>query len=186
VEYVGDQHATHLKEVLKAHYEISEDWEGTKFAGMDLAWTYAPKHSERTCRITIKDYIANMLLRFGHKKPAKPQLSPHKHCEISYGARVQYTHEEAASNPLNEEGVRRIQAIVGAALFYGRAVDNKLLVALNSIGTQQASATEATNEAIKQVLDYMSTYPDDGILYRVSNMVLAAHSDAGFNNETKG
>ena len=99
---------------------------------------------------------------------------------------MQYTHEEAASTPLNEEGVHRIQAIIGAALLYGQAVDNKLLVALNSIGTQQASATEATNEAVKQLLDYMATYPDDGILYRASNMVLAAHSDTGFHNKTKG
>ena len=41
------------------------------------------------------------------------------------------------------------------------------------------------NKAIHQLLDYCTTYPDNGILYRSSNMVLAAHSDAGFVNETK-
>ena len=35
------------------------------------------------------------------------------------------------------------------------------------------------------MLDYCATYPDDGILYRASGMVLSGHSDAGFNNETK-
>ena len=59
-------------------------------------------------------------------------------------------------------------------------------VALNTIGTQQATATEATNEAITQLLDYMATYPDDGIVYRSSNMILAAHANAGFHNESKG
>ena len=77
-----------------------------------------------------------------------------------------------------------MQMIVGALLYYGRAVNNKLLVGLSAIGSQQASATEDTNEAINQLLDYCATYPDDGILYRASDMVLAAHSDAGFNNET--
>ena len=73
-----------------------------------------------------------------------------------------------------------------ALLFYGRAVDNKLLVALNAIGSQQAQATEATNEAVATLLDYVVTYPDDGILYQASDTILAAHSDAGFHNETKG
>jgi hypothetical protein len=81
--------------------------------------------------------------------------------------------------------VKRVQKIVGALLWIGRAVNNKLLVALSAIGSQQASATENTNKAIHQLLDYCATYPDDGILYRSSNMVLAAHSDAGFANETK-
>ena len=96
------------------------------------------------------------------------------------------SHEEPPSPPLNTEWVKRIQAIVGAGLFYGRAVDNKLLVALNTIGTQQATATEATNDAITQLLDCMATYPDDGIVYYSSNMVLAAHTNAGFHNESKG
>ena len=64
-------------------------------------------------------------------------------------------------------------------------MNNKLLVALSAIGSQQAAATEATNEAVHQLLDYCATYPDDGILYRSSDMVLAGHADAGFANETK-
>ena len=36
------------------------------------------------------------------------------------------------------------------------------------------------------MLDYLATYPNDGIVYRASNMILAAHSDAGFQNESKG
>ena len=32
----------------------------------------------------------------------------------------------------------------------------------------------------------MTTYPDDGIVYQSSDMVLAAHADAGSHNESKG
>ena len=64
-------------------------------------------------------------------------------------------------------------------------MNNKLLVALSAIGSQQASATESTNDAIHHLLDYCAIYPDDGILYRSSDMILAAHSDASFSNETK-
>jgi hypothetical protein len=30
----------------------------------------------------------------------------------------------------------------------------------------------------------MATYPNDGIVYRASNMILCAHADTGFLNET--
>ena len=34
------------------------------------------------------------------------------------------------------------------------------------------------------LLDYVATYPADGIVYRSSDMILCAHADAGFLNET--
>ena len=66
----------------------------------------------------------------------------------------------------------------------GRAVNNKLLVALSSIGYQQSAATEYTAAAIEQLFDYVATYPNDGIIFRKSDMILAAHADAGFLNES--
>ena len=186
IEYVGEKHALHLKSTLQEHYSITEDWEGKKFAGIDLEWNYATTHKARSCRLSIKNYIRDLLLRVGHPPPAKPQLSPHKHREITYGAKEQYTHVALPSPKLDEKGVKRVQEVVGALLFYGRAVDNKLLVAINAIGIQQANATEATKAAVATLLDYLATYPDDGTLYRASDMVLAAHADAGFHNESKG
>ena len=96
------------------------------------------------------------------------------------------THKEDTRPPLDEAGIKRIQDIVGAVLFFGRAAENKLLVTINSIVTQNAAATKSTNEAVNQMLDYLTTYPNNGIVYRASDMILAAHSDAGFHNESKG
>jgi len=185
VEYVGRKHADHLLGVLNQHYEMSEDWDGSKFAGIDLQWNYAAVHSERTCRLSMKGYIADLLFREGHKPPRRRQLSPYKHREIEYGAKQQMSPEADTSPSLDDEGIKRVQRIVGAILYYARAVDNKLLVALSAIGSQQAAATENTAAAVTQLLDYVATYPDDGLVFRASGMVLAAHSDAGFNNETK-
>ena len=61
--------------------------------------------------------------------------------------------ESDDSAPLDEAGILRVQSIVGALLFYGCAVDNKLLVALSELGQQQASATEAIRNVITQLLD---------------------------------
>ena len=35
-------------------------------------------------------------------------------------------------------------------------------------------------------MDYCATYPSDGIIYRSSDMVLCAHFDSGFHNDSKG
>ena len=67
----------------------------------------------------------------------------------------------------------------------GRAVKNKLLVALSAIGAQQAAATKEAAAAIYQLLDYVATYPNDGILFRNSDMLLAEHTDVGFLNESR-
>ena len=131
-------------------------------------------------------YIAKFLLKYGHPSPKKPQLSPHKHREVIYGAKEQLAPEDDTTPPLDSQGTKRVQVIVGALLYYDRAVDNKLIVGLSDIRSQQAAATQRTNEAIGQILDYCATYPSYGILYRSSNMALCAHSDAGFHNDSKG
>ena len=65
-------------------------------------------------------------------------------------------------------------------------MDNKLLVGISAIGSQQDTATQRTNGEINQLLDYSSTYPANVILYRSSAMVLFVHSEAGLHNKIKG
>ena len=38
IEYVGKEHALHLLKTLEKNYEITTDWEGKKFAGINLSW----------------------------------------------------------------------------------------------------------------------------------------------------
>ena len=133
----------------------------------------------------MEDCIAKLRAKFNHPDPKKPQHSPHRHTPINYGANVQYAKEVPASPPLDDAGTLHIQQLIGAVRFYSRAVDNKLLVALSELGQQQSSPTEDTNIDILQLLDYLATYPDDGITYRASNMVLAGHADAAYHNASK-
>jgi hypothetical protein len=64
-------------------------------------------------------------------------------------------------------------------------VDNKLLVAISAISSRQAQATVTTEQAVHFLLDYVATYPNDGIVYQASNMILCAHADAGYLNESR-
>ena len=56
---------------------------------------------------------------------------------------------------------------------------------LRSIFTQKDAGTESTDSAIHQLIDYVATYPNGGIIYCASDMNLCAHSDADYLNESK-
>ncbi len=66
-----------------------------------------------------------------------------------------------------------------------KSCGQQLLVALNAIAARQSKATIHTEQHVHTLLDYVATYPNDGIVYRASDMVLCAHADAGYLNETK-
>ena len=111
-------------------------------------------------------YILDLRNKYQHMNPKKPQYSPHKHRPIDYGATKQLVQPTNTSPLLNKKVIKRIQGIVGSLLYVGRAVNNKLLLALSEIGAQQAAAKEDTAAAIGKLLDYVATYPNYGILFR--------------------
>jgi hypothetical protein len=51
---------------------------------------------------------------------------------------------------------------------------------LNDIATEQTKATEKTQAATNQLLDYMAAHPDAIIRYHASDMILHIHSDASY------
>jgi hypothetical protein len=40
VKYIGKQHTIHLVDILKEWYEVSEDWDGTRYCGITIEWDY--------------------------------------------------------------------------------------------------------------------------------------------------
>ena len=153
VEYVGKQHSDHLATILKKYHNIAEDWEGKKCYGIDLKWDYY----KRTCIETMDGYILELRNKYGHLTPKKTQYSPHKHRPIDYGAKQQIIQPTYNIPPLYDKGINRVQGIVVALLYLGRAVNNKLLIALSSIVAEQAAATKETAYAIEKLLDYVDT-----------------------------
>ena len=73
---------------------------------------------------------------------------------------------------------------MGSLLYYAHIVDNKLLVALSAISVRQAQATVNTETCVKILLDFVATYPNDGIVYQASVMILCGHADTGYPNKT--
>jgi hypothetical protein len=98
---------------------------------------------------------------------------------------MQYAQGEDVSPALNKAGKKFIQEVCGVFLFLAWAVNGGLLLALSSLASQQANSTEKTMELCKKFLNFMATQEEAILTYRVSEMVLAIHSDALYLSKPK-
>ena len=114
MEYVRKKESDHLAKTLKKHHTISQDWEGEKFSGIDLTWTYAPNHAERTCRLSMKNYIANLLVALNHPAPKSHSCPLTNVGKSRTAARSSTITRRTRPLFLTPPGIRRVQQIVGA------------------------------------------------------------------------
>jgi hypothetical protein len=96
-----------------------------------------------------------------------------------YGAKTQYATQDETP-PLTTKQCLNIQKVTGSVLYYARAVYPTVLMPLNDIATEQTKATEKSQAAKNQLLDYLATHPDTTIRYHASYMILHIHSDASY------
>jgi hypothetical protein len=175
VKYVGKKHAEHLRNALLRTYELTTDWKATVYSGMTLKWDY----KRRTCDISMPGYVSNVLSKFQHDAPKHPQHTPYWYVTPVYGAKTQYATKDETP-PLNIQQCITIQKVTGSVLYYARAVDPTVLMPLNDIATEQTKATEKTQAATNQLLDYLATHPDATIRYHASDMILHIHINASY------
>ena len=132
----------------------------------------------------MPEYCSKALQRFRHEAQ-KIQDQPHQHIIPVYGAKFQYSKKEDESPILNKEDKLLIQQVTGTFLYYARAVDSTILVALSAIAAQQAKPTENTMKKTLKLLDYVASHPDAILTYKASNMILNVHSDVSYLTEPK-
>jgi hypothetical protein len=158
VKYVSKKHAEHLRNALLRTYELTTDWTATVYSGMTLKWDY----KNRTCDISMPGYVSNVLSKFQHDTPKHQQHTPSQYVTPVYGAKTQYATKDETP-PLTAQQCLTIQKVTGSILYYARAVDPTVLMPLNGIATEQTKATEKTQAATNQLLDYLATHPDAAI-----------------------
>jgi len=180
IKYTKKEDAQHLINAIQKDYNITADWEAHKYIGLTVEWDYL----NRKVHLHMPGYLSKALLRFKHEMPKKKQNSPHPHVAPQYGAKTQYVEKADTSPPLGKEETKFVQAVAGTLLYYARAVDSTILTALSAIATEQTKPTEKTLAKIKQLLDYCATQEEPVVTYHASKMILAAHSDARYCNET--
>ena len=125
-------------------------------------------------------YVVQALKKFQHTKPTRVQHAPHKWNQPTYGKCVQYATSPDTTKLLDKKGTRLVQSIVGTFLYYARAIETPILVALNEIGTQQSAPTEKTRQEVNWLMDLLAHHPDAKIRYFAGSMQLTVDSDAAY------
>ena len=169
IKHIDKQHADHLFCTLCAKYDITIDWTGTKFCGLTISWDY----TNSTVDISMPGYIHKALHRFQHVAPKCQQHSPSAWSAPAYGASQQFAAPEDSSDPLNDTEIKHVQAVTGTLLYYARAVDNTMLLALNRIAL--AKTTQKRAQAVTHLFNYAATHPNATIRYHKSDMIIYGH-----------
>ncbi len=162
-------------------YTLTKDWSGNLYCGIKLNWDYAG----RTVDIFMPGYIAKKLQEYNHDKATTIQTCPYIPAPTQYGSEAQHPLPPDVSPLLDKKGIKRVQQIVGSILYYARAVDMTVLMALSTTAIEQTKATEQTIAKCVQLLDYLAYHSDAKVRFYASNMVMNIHSDASYLSEGK-
>ena len=176
IKYVHNDDVEHLIETLKTNYTITVDWTGRNYCGLTLDWDYKARHVD----ISMPGYVQKLLTCLAHPMPSHPRHALHAWSQPVFGRHIQHGKPSDSSSHLPAKDMKTIQSIVGALLYYTRAVDPSMYPALNEISTTQAHPTENTLQKCNHLLDYVSTHPNATIRYHASDMVLNVDSDAAY------
>ncbi len=95
-----------------------------------------------------------------------------------YGKSKPFATPTNESPIVDKNGIKYAQQVLGLFLYYGRAVDNTVLAAINKIAASQPKPTKNALSKIQMLLDCLHTYPKAKIQFYASDMKLHIYSDA--------
>ena len=176
VRYVKKEDVEELVKLLEGTYPCKCNWSGSRYVGVNLDWDY----KNRTLKTSMPGYVKKALLQFQHKRgTGRTQHSPSPYTPPNYGSKSQMTDLDLTAAMTTDEK-KELQQATGKFLYYGRAIDDTMLLALNCLATRINNGTERTTNALKQFLDYCHDNPDAIKMYIASDMILFIDSDAAY------
>jgi hypothetical protein len=174
VKYTCQEDIDYLIKCIKEKYELTMDWDGNLYYGICLKWDY----NVCTLDISMPGYILKQLQKYKHATPTKQQHCPYAPQSKQYGSKAQQPLPQDMSPLLSKDDIKQVQCVIGRILYYSRAVNLTVLMALSTIPSKQAYGTENAMLKMKQLLDYLATHPAATVRFHASGMVLNIHSDA--------
>ena len=182
--YEDNEHALHLLQTLCQYYKaVSVNWTGTLYCGITLKWDYL----QWTCELSMPRYVQQALNKFQYRITSTHKVTdaPHPY-KATKKHGLPMTHPTDDSAKLSPQAIKHLQQIVGTFLFYSRAVDPTMLMALSIIATEQTQGTQTTKEKAEHFLTYAASHPNASIKFYKSNMILKIHSDTSYLSECQG
>jgi hypothetical protein len=134
VKYMRKEDIDHLIKCIKEQYELTKDWDRYLYCGIRLKWDY----NIHTLDISMPGYILKQLQKYKHNCPQCPQHCPYSPLPKQYGSEAQCPLPPDTSPPLSKDDIKHIQCTIRSILYYARALDLTVLMALSTIASEQA------------------------------------------------
>eukprot|EP00957_Ditylum_brightwellii_P068035 5165403-Ditylum_brightwellii.AAC.1 len=128
----------------------------------------------------MSGYIPKALDKFQHPALKFPQHSHTNGTDQFMAAWSNMRLRMLILPPLDAKGMKQIQAIVSAFLYYPRNLEGPVLPALNDISTQQSAPTKLTIDDANWLMDFFHNYPNAKLRFFMGDMQLRVDSDAAY------
>jgi hypothetical protein len=138
------------------------------------------QHVNQMVIISMPGYIKKNLQEYNHLVACKGQTCPYSLAPKQYCTEAQALLPQDASLKLDKAGIKHIQQIVKSILYYARAVNMTVLMALDMIVAEQMVAARKMMEKCIQLLDYLAHNSDAKVQFHASDMVLNIHSNTSY------
>jgi hypothetical protein len=135
--------------------------------------------------ISMPGNVKKKLQEYNHIISKGSQTCPYSLAPKQFGSKAQAPLPDDESPWLNEVGIHRVQQIVGSILYYARAVNMTILMALRTTASKQTKVTEKTMKKCTQLLDYLALNSNAKVHIYTSDMVMNIHSDTLYLSEAK-
>ena len=169
IKYHNKDDVNNLLNALKQVYQIYTERTGANCICLNINWKYSKKYAD----ISIPLHVMNAIQKFQHTPPERKHHAPQEWTELVYGKKIQYALLPSILPVLDKVGTRRIQGITWNFLYYARAVDPLMLLAINKISFQQETPTQDTNNKVQMLIEYVVHNPilQSGIMQVIWNYI---------------
>jgi hypothetical protein len=176
VKYHHPSDFAYLVSCLSTLYHVKAHPIASSFLGFSLSHN----RSSRTFTVSYPGYVSTLLTRL-RPSGITHTSSPSIYIPPSYGsAAPQCPTTLDNSPPATPCQAKELQIAIGYLLYYGRAVDARVLPATCALASEQASPTAATIVRLDRLLGYTAAHPNGRKIFRASDMVLRCFSDASY------
>jgi endonuclease I len=84
IKYVGREYAEHLMASIKNKFEISSDWTGSAYCGINIGWGYI----NGTVDLAMPGYIKAELQNYQLPTRVRAEHAPYTYNSLTYGAKT--------------------------------------------------------------------------------------------------
>jgi hypothetical protein len=172
MKYIGRDNAEHLMASSKKNYDISSDWTGSAYRGLEINWDY----TNGAVDLSMPGYIKAALHKYQHPALTRNEHAPHQWNPPVNGAKTQYVEDTQDRPALSPKDGTRLPQLGGTLLYYAHAVDPTLIMPVDVLASEQTRATAATADKIIKLLNYCTMHPEATLRYHASDMISRSKS----------